>query len=137
MIPIRLQEKKGRESKKDDHHLTDLSLFASRRFSIKNEGKQYSALWPVLCTNTDGDVTEVHYNNRTMKPLQAPTHVVTPFYQAYRVSLQLFYSSGKGSLWPVTGSLAGEVFVSFLLLVLGTFSMFLYMIITMTYIVIA
>ncbi|XP_042878598.1 gamma-butyrobetaine dioxygenase-like isoform X1 [Penaeus japonicus] len=55
------------------------------RFSIKNEGKQYSALWPVLCTNTDGDVTEVHYNNRTMKPLQAPTHVVTPFYQAYRL----------------------------------------------------
>ncbi|KAK8748261.1 hypothetical protein OTU49_016393 [Cherax quadricarinatus] len=55
------------------------------RFSIKNEGRQYSALWPILCTNSEGDVTEVHYNNRTMKPLQAPTHVVTPFYHAYKL----------------------------------------------------
>ncbi|KAK7072111.1 hypothetical protein SK128_005471 [Halocaridina rubra] len=55
------------------------------RFSIKNDGQKYSALWPILCTNSDGDVTEVHYNNRTMKPLQAPTHVVTPFYHAYRL----------------------------------------------------
>ncbi|KAG7170366.1 Gamma-butyrobetaine dioxygenase-like 3 [Homarus americanus] len=46
---------------------------------------KYSALWPILCTNREGDVTEVHYNNRTMKPLQAPTHVVTPFYHAYKL----------------------------------------------------
>ncbi|KAG0713455.1 Gamma-butyrobetaine dioxygenase [Chionoecetes opilio] len=55
------------------------------RFSIKNEGQQYSSVWPILCTNSDGDMTEVHYNNRTMKPLQAPTHVVTPFYHAYKL----------------------------------------------------
>ncbi|XP_045103370.1 gamma-butyrobetaine dioxygenase-like isoform X3 [Portunus trituberculatus] len=55
------------------------------RFSIKNEGQQYSAVWPILCTNASGDITEVHYNNRTMKPLQAPTHVVTPFYHAYKL----------------------------------------------------
>lgn len=55
------------------------------RFSVTNEGQQYSAVWPVLCTNSDGDVIEVHYNNRTMKPLQAPTHVVIPFYHAYKL----------------------------------------------------
>ena len=57
----------------------------SYRFSIKNEGQQYSAVWSILCTNASGDITEVHYNNRTMKPLQAPIHVVTPFYHAYKV----------------------------------------------------
>lgn len=55
------------------------------RFHIKNDGQQYSAVWPILCTNSEGDVTEVHYNNRTMKPLQAPTHVITPFYHAYKL----------------------------------------------------
>lgn len=66
------------------------------RFSIKNEGQQYSALWPILCTNSDGDVTEVHYNNRTMKPLQAPTHVVTPFYHAYKLFTEKLRDPGSG-----------------------------------------
>ncbi|XP_076058751.1 gamma-butyrobetaine dioxygenase-like isoform X2 [Oratosquilla oratoria] len=55
------------------------------RFSIKNDGMRYSALWPIICTNSDGDITEIHHNNRTMQPLQAPTHVISPFYHAYRL----------------------------------------------------
>lgn len=47
---------------------------------------RYSALWQVICLDAEGDVTEIHYNNRTMQPLQAPVHVVTPFYHAYKVS---------------------------------------------------
>ncbi|XP_064114241.1 gamma-butyrobetaine dioxygenase-like isoform X1 [Macrobrachium nipponense] len=66
------------------------------RFSIKNDGQQYSAIWPVLCTNSNGDVTEVHYNNRTMKPLQAPTHVVTPFYHAYKLFSDKLRDPGSG-----------------------------------------
>uniref|UniRef100_A0A6A7FM21 Gamma-butyrobetaine dioxygenase-like n=1 Tax=Hirondellea gigas TaxID=1518452 RepID=A0A6A7FM21_9CRUS len=58
------------------------------RFSIKNSGMRYSSIWPVICTNGEGDITEIHYNNRTMQPLQAPTHVVTPFYHAYKLFSQ-------------------------------------------------
>lgn len=55
------------------------------RFQIKNKGKRYSQLWPVICLNQDGDITEIHYNNRTMGPLQTPSHIVVPFYHAYKL----------------------------------------------------
>ncbi|CAG2053397.1 unnamed protein product [Timema podura] len=54
------------------------------RFQIKNKGKRYSQLWPVICVNQEGDVSEIHYNNRTMGPLQVPSHIVVPFYHAYK-----------------------------------------------------
>lgn len=54
------------------------------RFSIFNDGQRYMNMWPVIVTDTNGDVQEIHYNNRTMGPLQAPDHVVVPFYHAYR-----------------------------------------------------
>ncbi|KAA0191833.1 hypothetical protein HAZT_HAZT010520 [Hyalella azteca] len=66
------------------------------RFSIKNSGMRYSAIWPVICTNSDGDITEIHYNNRTMQPLQAPTHVVTPFYHAYKLFSQKLNEASAG-----------------------------------------
>nr|CAD7258918.1 unnamed protein product [Timema shepardi] len=47
--------------------------------------KRYSQLWPVICVNHDGDVSEIHYNNRTMGPLQVPSHIVLPFYHAYKL----------------------------------------------------
>jgi len=55
------------------------------RFQIKTSGKRYSQLWPIVVLNKDGDVSEIHYNNRTMGPLQAPSHVVLPFYHAYKL----------------------------------------------------
>ncbi|KAF2358772.1 protein of unknown function DUF971 [Trinorchestia longiramus] len=66
------------------------------RFSIKNSGMRYSALWPVICTDSEGDITEIHYNNRTMQPLQAPTHVVTPFYHAYKMFSQKLVEESAG-----------------------------------------
>nr|CAD7460450.1 unnamed protein product [Timema tahoe] len=47
--------------------------------------KRYSQLWPVICVNQEGDVSEIHYNNRTMGPLQVPSHIVVPFYHAYKL----------------------------------------------------
>ena len=49
--------------------------------------RKFSNQTPILCTNNEGHVTEIHYNNRTMGPLQMPSHLVTPFYHAYRVIL--------------------------------------------------
>lgn len=47
---------------------------------------KFAQTWPIICTDNEGAVTEIHYNNRTMGPLQAPSHLVTPFYHAYHVS---------------------------------------------------
>ncbi|XP_037072112.1 gamma-butyrobetaine dioxygenase-like [Pollicipes pollicipes] len=58
------------------------------RFSIKNKEMRYSNMWPIIVTNPEGDVQEIHYNNRTMGPLQAPDHVVVPFYHAYKLFSQ-------------------------------------------------
>lgn len=55
------------------------------RFQIKNQGQRYSQVWPVITLGDNGDVKEVHYNNRTMGPLQVPTRYVTPFYHAYKM----------------------------------------------------
>ncbi|XP_046394006.1 gamma-butyrobetaine dioxygenase-like [Ischnura elegans] len=55
------------------------------RFQIKNQGNRYSQLWPIICLNSEGDITEIHYNNRTMGPVQSPSHVVVPFYHAYKL----------------------------------------------------
>ena len=40
------------------------------RFSIKNKGQRYGNMVPIIVTDPEGDVTEIHYNNRTMGPLQ-------------------------------------------------------------------
>jgi len=58
------------------------------RFSIKNQNQRYSNMWPIIVTDAEGDVQEIHYNNRTMGPLQAPDHVVVPFYHAYKLFSQ-------------------------------------------------
>ena len=63
------------------HHLKRL-LFAFQ--------KRYSNLWPVILLDNQGNVSEIHYNNRTMGPLQAPGHIIIPFYHALKVSLSSF-----------------------------------------------
>lgn len=55
------------------------------KFSIRNRNLKYSQHWPIVCVNKDGDVVEIHYNNRTMGTLQVPSHLVLPFYHAYRL----------------------------------------------------
>jgi len=55
------------------------------KFQIEVNDRKFSNQTPILCTNNEGHVTEIHYNNRTMGPLQMPSHLVTPFYHAYRL----------------------------------------------------
>lgn len=55
------------------------------KFQIEVNDRKFSNHWPILCTNSEGHVTEIHYNNRTMGPLQTPTHLVSPFYHAYKL----------------------------------------------------
>jgi len=55
------------------------------KFQIEVNDRKFSNTWPILCTNNEGHVTEIHYNNRTMGPLQTPSHLVTPFYHAYKL----------------------------------------------------
>ncbi|KAI9552810.1 hypothetical protein GHT06_020690 [Daphnia sinensis] len=55
------------------------------RFQISVNGMKFSQTWPIICTDNEGKVTEIHYNNRTMGPLQAPNHLITPFYHSYHL----------------------------------------------------
>uniref|UniRef100_T1IZY7 Gamma-butyrobetaine dioxygenase n=1 Tax=Strigamia maritima TaxID=126957 RepID=T1IZY7_STRMM len=55
------------------------------KFSIKNKNLKYSQYWPIICTDKQDEITEIHYNNRTMGPVQTPSHLVLPFYHAYRL----------------------------------------------------
>lgn len=45
---------------------------------------KYSQHWPIICVDKNDDITEIHLNNRTMGPLQAPSHLVFAFYHAYK-----------------------------------------------------
>lgn len=55
------------------------------KFSIKSHAMTYSQSFPVICVDNEGEIEEIHYNNRTMSPLQTQSHLVTPFYHAYRI----------------------------------------------------
>ncbi|XP_023233830.1 uncharacterized protein LOC111633481 [Centruroides sculpturatus] len=55
------------------------------KFAIKSHSMNYSQTIPVICVDNDGEVQEIHYNNRTMAPLQIPSHLVMPFYHAYQL----------------------------------------------------
>jgi len=76
------------------------------RFQINVNGRKFSQVWPVICLDDKGEICEIHYNNRTMGPLQAPTHLVTPFYHAYHLltekiranSMQLSFHLSPGDL---------------------------------------
>ncbi|CAG0886700.1 unnamed protein product, partial [Darwinula stevensoni] len=74
----------------EEHEPTAFHILSSTpiRFQIKSGGKRYSNLWPVILLDNQGNVSEIHYNNRTMGPLQAPGHIIIPFYHA----LKLFVS---------------------------------------------
>ncbi|KAG1673058.1 Gamma-butyrobetaine dioxygenase [Nymphon striatum] len=55
------------------------------RFSIYLGNKRYVQHWPIICVDNNGDIQEIHHNNRTMGPLQVPNHMVIPFYHAYKI----------------------------------------------------
>ncbi|KAG0413944.1 hypothetical protein HPB47_008897 [Ixodes persulcatus] len=54
------------------------------QFSIASHNMRYSQMSPIICVGKDGSVEEIHYNNRTLAPIQAPAHLVAPFYHALK-----------------------------------------------------
>ncbi|XP_054926609.1 gamma-butyrobetaine dioxygenase-like isoform X5 [Dermacentor andersoni] len=54
------------------------------QFSIFSHKMRYSQTRPVICVNKDGNVCEIHYNNRTLAPVQVAPHLVAPFYHALK-----------------------------------------------------
>lgn len=53
-------------------------------FSISSHNMRYSQMNPIICVGKEGNVEEIHYNNRTMAPIQTPSHLVAPFYHALK-----------------------------------------------------
>ncbi|XP_064480539.1 gamma-butyrobetaine dioxygenase-like isoform X2 [Ornithodoros turicata] len=58
------------------------------QFSISSHNMRYSQTTPIICVGKDGNTEEIHYNNRTMAPLQAPPQLVKPFYHALKEFVQ-------------------------------------------------
>ncbi|XP_037276727.2 gamma-butyrobetaine dioxygenase-like [Rhipicephalus microplus] len=54
------------------------------QFSIISHNMRYSQTKPVICVNKDGHVCEIHYNNRTLAPVQTSPHLVAPLYHALK-----------------------------------------------------
>lgn len=53
-------------------------------FSIFSHNMRYSQTKPVICVNKEGNVSEIHYNNRTLAPVQMAPHLVSAFYHALK-----------------------------------------------------
>lgn len=54
------------------------------QFSIFSHNMRYSQMRPVICVNKEGNVSEIHYNNRTLAPVQVTPHLIAPFYHALK-----------------------------------------------------
>lgn len=53
-------------------------------FRFADTGADLAARVPVISVDSDGQITAVHFNNRSMAPLDAPEDMVAPWYAAYR-----------------------------------------------------
>jgi gamma-butyrobetaine dioxygenase len=62
------------------HILTSLPV----EFKIVYKENTYKHHVPLICLDNNGEIEEIHVNNRTMGPLHSPPHLVTPFYSAYK-----------------------------------------------------
>ncbi|XP_013786586.1 uncharacterized protein LOC106470568 [Limulus polyphemus] len=74
----------------EDHHPASFHVLTSTpvTFAIKSHSMRYSQTIPVICVDKSGEVQEIHYNNRTLAPIQLPPHLVVPFYHAYKLMAQ-------------------------------------------------
>lgn len=68
------------------HHPTAFHILSSTPviFSIMTSKMRYSQQCPTICTGRNGELLEIHYNNRTTRPLQAPSQVIPAYYHAYK-----------------------------------------------------
>ncbi|XP_076351037.1 gamma-butyrobetaine dioxygenase-like [Tachypleus tridentatus] len=74
----------------EDNHPASFHVLTSTpvTFAIKSHSMRYSQCIPVICVDKNGEVQEIHYNNRTLSPIQLPSHLVLPFYYAYKLIAQ-------------------------------------------------
>jgi len=54
-------------------------------FVMKTGDSEYRSLMPIIGLGDDGEVIEVHVNNRTMKEISIPEELVVPFYYGYKL----------------------------------------------------
>jgi gamma-butyrobetaine dioxygenase len=75
-------------------------------FRFRDAKADLQARVPLIKTDVDGHVTEVHFNNRSADLLDAPVELVAPWYAAYRKlaeilkrpELELIFRLGPGDL---------------------------------------
>jgi len=53
-------------------------------FHFADAGADLKAATPIISTDFEGQVTGVHFNNRSMAPLDLPEEDILPWYRAYR-----------------------------------------------------
>jgi gamma-butyrobetaine hydroxylase len=68
------------------HHPDDFALLARLplAFRFTDIVADLRAATPMISTNFEGNVTAVHFNNRSMAPLDLPEEAILPWYGAYR-----------------------------------------------------
>jgi gamma-butyrobetaine hydroxylase len=54
------------------------------RFEFKDENTELSATRPLIQLDLDGEIKAIHYNSRSIAPLQIPAAEVAGFYSAYQ-----------------------------------------------------
>jgi gamma-butyrobetaine dioxygenase len=69
------------------NHAQYFNLLSSLRvpFVMKTGDSEYRSLMPIIGLGDDGEVKEVHVNNRTMKEISIPEELVVPFYAGYKL----------------------------------------------------
>ncbi|EDV19874.1 uncharacterized protein TRIADDRAFT_61648 [Trichoplax adhaerens] len=58
------------------------------KFELTTESFTYNQTKPIICLDKDGNFSEIHVNNRTMGPIQAPKETINPFYSAYNILMR-------------------------------------------------
>jgi gamma-butyrobetaine dioxygenase len=67
----------------------DLLAWQPVRFTYRDEGTELTARTPLISVAPWGEITAVHFNNRSKAPLQINEALVEPFYAAYRAFARL------------------------------------------------
>ncbi|XP_065826982.1 gamma-butyrobetaine dioxygenase-like isoform X2 [Oscarella lobularis] len=66
------------------HILTSLPV----EFAVHASRKKYSQHVPIICTDSYGNVEEIHVNNRTLQTWGIPSNLIMPFFAAYKTFIQ-------------------------------------------------
>lgn len=81
--------------RRDDPEAFDLLSRLPLAFRFADGTADLRASTPVIETDFEGRVRGIHFNNRSMAPLDLPEAVVEPWYAAYRAFARLLRRPGK------------------------------------------